>query len=353
MRARHFVGLDVHCKFTEVAVVTEGGRLTKRWPVPSTIPALMEALESVSRPHVALEEGPMADWLVRNLASHVEQITACDPRHNHLIAKDSDKDDPIDAEKLAQLLRGGYVKPVHHSESWERTMFKRHVALYHDRVRHRVREANRIMAYFRRFGVFVRNRAFAEAEKRRLVLDSMPDDQVVRFHLRLMFSGYDLATEHIHQMRRRLVQLARRYEPIKRFVQLPGVHWIRAATFFAYVDTPWRFKSKSALWKYMGIGLERRRSGGGAERLHVPHYANRVLKCAILGAAKSAIASGGNPFADQYERWIHDGLTPRIARRSVARSQAVTMWSLWKNGSVYKPQRVGVPVTASTVETSP
>ncbi|MBI1824989.1 MAG: transposase [Planctomycetes bacterium] len=181
MKRTHFVGLDVHCKFTEVAVVTEGGRLTKRWPVPTTIPALTEALESVSRPQVALEEGPMADWLIRNLSGHVEQITVCDPRRNHLIARDSDKDDPIDAEKLAQLLRGGYVKPVHHGDSWERTVFKRHVGLYHDRVRHHVREANRIMAYVRRFGVFVRERGFAEPEKREGVMDSLPKEPLYAF----------------------------------------------------------------------------------------------------------------------------------------------------------------------------
>jgi hypothetical protein len=31
----------------------------------------------------------------------------CNPRRNHLIAKEGEKDDPIDAEKLAQLYRGG------------------------------------------------------------------------------------------------------------------------------------------------------------------------------------------------------------------------------------------------------
>ena len=39
------------------------------------------------------------------------------------------------------------------------------------------------------------------------------------------------------------------------------------------------------------VGLERRRSGNGPERLHVPKFCNRVLKSTILGAAKSAIVS--------------------------------------------------------------
>jgi len=45
---------------------------------------------------------------------------------------------------------------------------------------------------------------------------------------------------------------------------------VRAATLLVYLDTPFRFKSKQALWKYIGIGLVRRRSGDGPERLGVP-----------------------------------------------------------------------------------
>ena len=54
-----------------------------------------------------------------------------------------------------------------------------------------------------------------------------------------------------------ITRTARRIDVIRRWAELPGVKWIRGATFYAYVDTPWRFKSKAALWKYMGIGLER------------------------------------------------------------------------------------------------
>ena len=57
---------------------------------------------------LTFEEGPLADWLARTLRPHVERVIVCDPRRNALIAKSGDKDDPIDAERLAQLLRGGY-----------------------------------------------------------------------------------------------------------------------------------------------------------------------------------------------------------------------------------------------------
>jgi hypothetical protein len=65
----HYIGLDVHCQFTEFAVVSSSGRLTKRGRCATTIPALLEVIDSVQRPrYVAFEEGPMAEWLYQLVA---------------------------------------------------------------------------------------------------------------------------------------------------------------------------------------------------------------------------------------------------------------------------------------------
>jgi transposase len=350
MKRTHFVGLDTHCSFTELAVVTQSGRLVKRQRCATTIATLAQALQAISRPRlVALEEGPLADWLWRGLAAHVDAFVVCDPRRNQLIANDSDKDDPLDAEKLAQLYRGGYLKPVHHPEALDRAVFKHLVLLYHDRVRQRVAEANRVMAYLRRYGVFVRERAFRKPTDRQGLLERLPTNRLAAANLRLLWQGYDAIAAQVQQLRQRLVQTARAEEPIRRFVELPGLKWVRAATLFVFLDTPWRFRSKSALWKYLGIGLERRRSGTGPVQVRLVRQANRLLKGVIVGAAKRAISAGGNPFAAQYRRWLGDGLAAATARRNVARSLAATVWGMWKNGSVYQPQWVGVAAAAVSV----
>jgi transposase len=227
-------------------------------------------------------------------------------------------------------------------------VFKQHVAMYHDFVRERVRQANRIMAYLRRYGLFVQEKAFFDQAGRDEILAKLPNDRLVRWNLMILWEGYGLTSDQVDQSRRRLIQSARREKQIRRFTQLPGIMWIRAATFFVYIDTPWRFKSKSALWKYMGIGLERRRSGSGSGQLRVVRQANRVLKNVILGASMSAVATRDNPFADQYERWIDQGISLRNARRNVARSLAATLWGMWKSGSDYQPEWVGASMASNS-----
>jgi transposase len=161
-----------------------------------------------------------------------------------------------------------------------------------------------------------------------------------------VWPSYDASVAHEHTWRQRLIKLAQEQEVVRRFEALPGFGWIRAATMYAYLDTPWRFRSKAALWKYLGIGLERQRSGNGPEHLGVPKLVHRLLKSTILGAARSAAAQGNNPFADLHRRWIDTGLSPKLARRNVARSLAATLWGLWKNGSVYHPEWVKVAAAA-------
>lgn len=347
MKRCHYIGVDVHGAFCEIAVVDAKGEVVARERTDTTISALAAALEKVPRPRsLVIEEGPLAGWLWRNLAPWLDEMTVSEPRRNRLIAKDGDKDDDIDAEKLALLWRGGFVKPVHQCASLEQAVFKQQGSLYHYRVRQRVREAHRVSALFRQHGVMVRERDFAATDDRADLVKRLPAHAVLREAIALLWQSYDDAVKHEEKWRSRLVKLARPHEVVERFEALPGFGWIRAATLYAYLDTPWRFRSKAALWKYLGIGLERQRSGTGPEHVGVPKMTHRLLKSTILGAAQSAAAQGDNPFADLHRRWIAKGLSSKLARRNVARSLAATLWGLWKNGSVYEPKWVGAAAAA-------
>ena len=52
---------------------------------------------------------------------HVTEFVVCDPRKNALL-KEGNKSDKIDARKLADLLRGGYLRSVYHGENGLRTL---------------------------------------------------------------------------------------------------------------------------------------------------------------------------------------------------------------------------------------
>ncbi len=338
----YFIALDVHCAFSELAVMTAKGKLVRRDRCETSVPALVERVRGVGRPRrLTFEEGPLADWLTRSLRSHVDEIVVCEPRRNHWIACDGDKDDPIDAGKLADLYRGGYLKAVHQSQSLERSLLKQQVSLYHDRVAERVRQGNQLGALFRRHGVFVNTARLLADDEWRFCLRRLPQGASLHRGVERVREVYLLMLRQEEALREELVGLAKNEEPVRRFVELPGFAWIRSVTFYAYIDTPWRFRNKSALWRYAGIGLERRHSGQGPMRTRLCRQGHRRLKDVLLGAAKSAISQAQNPFADKYDFWTEEeGLPTPNARRNVARALASTLWSLWKTGQRYDPQRV-------------
>lgn len=348
MHAAYVIALDTHCAFTELAILSPAGRRRRSDRCVTTIPALVERIEAVPRPrHVVFEEGPLAGWLFRELGPYADKVVPCEPRRNALIAKAGDKDDAIDAQKLAELYRGNFVQPVHHPQDRERAYFKQVVAGYHRGVRRRVRVSNQLLGVFRQQGVFLTTTDLGRPV-REAALALLPPHRPLRSMVRLALEEFDGQSHEILVLQKLIRRMARPYEAIRRFVAVPGIQWIRAATFFAYIDTPWRFASKSALWKYVGLGLERQHSGAGPVRLRLVSRDRvcRPLKNVLMGAAISALRTQDQPFAEQNRRWLHAGLTPRTARRNVARSLAVTLWGMFKTGNVYRPEWVGVPPVA-------
>ena len=63
-----------------------------------------------------LEEWTCVAWLYDLMKPHVTELVVCDPRKNALL-EEGNKGDKIDARKLADLLRGGYLRSVYHCEN--------------------------------------------------------------------------------------------------------------------------------------------------------------------------------------------------------------------------------------------
>ncbi len=336
----YYIGADVHSNSTEIAI-DKRGKIVARYSVPTSIPAIANVLDSLQgKKYFAIEEGPMSGWLYRNLSNKVDDFISSDPRRNKLIASDGDKDDKIDAAKLASLLRGGFLRSIHQSDDAGRAELKHWVSLYHDRVRDAVRSINKIRARCRMHGVKISRAALRNPGSRAdWLLET--NNRALATQLNMLWIGYDATARQVKLAKRQLALLGKKYEIIQFFGQLPGVGLIRATTLFAYLDTPWRFKKKNKLWKYCGVGLQRTTSGTDKKgkpkpaRLKLPWAVNRTLKNAVLGATLSAINQKNNAFKEFYERMVQNGMITSNARHAVARKMLTAMWAMWKTNSPF------------------
>jgi len=156
--------------------------------------------------------------------------------------------------------------------------------------------------------------------------------------VQLLWDTVDHLELHKHRLQRAIATQAKQFPEIARFQDVPGIGLIRAATFFAFIDTPHRFPSRGKLWVYCGVGIASSRSGEGKPIEHLTYFGNRILKDLAKGAALSAIHAGNdNPFASKYTRLIQGGKDPHIAWLDVARSVITTLWIMWRKGQEYQP----------------
>jgi len=98
------------------------------------------------------EECASAAWLLDLLKPHVAKLVVCDPRKNALL-KAGNKNDRIDARKLADLLRRGLLWPVYHGGAGGVRTLKELARSYLTITKDLTRVMNRIKGLYRSWAI--------------------------------------------------------------------------------------------------------------------------------------------------------------------------------------------------------
>jgi transposase len=284
-----------------------------------------------------MEEGTLAGWALEICAHFGEKLIITDPKENHWIGSSGQKNDPLDALKLAQLARGGYIKEIHHPVG-DRRRFRELMQAYHDTVRGTTRIKNKIKAKFRQNGILCTGSTVYLETYREEWETKLPNDTA-----RLIAKGLWQQLEQFEQTEKQLLAAAKieakRYTEIKFFEDVPGIGFISAATISAILETPHRFADKRKVWMYAGLGLMKRSSGGKIYSEKLSKDYNRLLKYTLKQAAEVAIRASDNPFRRKYlSKTVLHGVAPHRAKLTVARDIMTTLWVMWKKGERYDPK---------------
>src|SRR5580693_1123803 len=148
MNQEKYIGMDVHQATISVAVMDSSGKLIMECILETKAATILEFIAGLRGTlAVTFEEGTSAAWLHDLLKPHVARVVVCDPRKNALL-KAGNKNDQIDARKLAELLRAGLLSPIYHGESQER-LLKELARSYRALTQDTTRVMNRLKAIYR------------------------------------------------------------------------------------------------------------------------------------------------------------------------------------------------------------
>ena len=147
-----YIGMDIHKETISIAVMNGEGKVVMESIIETKASTILQCIQGIHGDlHVTLEEGTWAAWLYDLLKPHVTELVVCDPRKNALM-KEGNKSDKIDARKLADLLRGGYLRSVYHGENGLRTL-KELARSYLTISKDLSRVMNRVKALYRSWGI--------------------------------------------------------------------------------------------------------------------------------------------------------------------------------------------------------
>ena len=337
-----YIGMDVHKEAISIAVLDSTGKLVMESIIETKDATILQFIQGLrGNLQVTFEEGTWAAWLYDLLKPHVTKIVVCNPRRNALL-KEGNKSDKIDARKLAELLRGGLLRPVYHGEAGIRTL-KELSRSYLTISKDLGRVMNRLKALYRGWAIPCAGTQ-VYAPRHRSEWLSKITEAGVRRRAEHFYQQLDALQALRQEVRRDLLAESRKHDAAKLLRQIPCIGPIRAAVLIALIQTPHRFRTKRQLWTYSGLGIETHDSAqyryveGQLQRSKQPvtlrglnENHNHDLKNIFKGAATKASGCAG-PFHDFYEALLAKGRKPSMARLTLARKIAAITLIVWKKG---------------------
>jgi transposase len=344
-----YIGLDVH-QAISAAVLDSTGKLVMESILETKAATILQFVHGLRGGlHVAFEEGTCAAWLHDLLQPHVTKVLVCDPRKNALL-KAGNKNDRIDARKLADLLRSRLLSPVYHGQNGLQTL-QELARSYLTMTRDLTRVMNRLKAVYRSWAIPCAGQQVYASRYRSEWLGKITEPGVRR-RAELYYQQFDTLDILRQEVRRDLLAESRKHQAINLPREIPSIGPIRAALLIALIQTPHRFRTKRQLWAYSGLALQTYSSGEyrfvegqvqrskkllGIRGLNRNH--NHDLKNIFKGAAIRAAAVAG-PFQEFYAALVARGMRPSMARLTLARKIAAITLLVWKKGVRFDAQHL-------------
>ena len=340
-----YIGMDVHQSTTSIVVMSAKGRRLAAAVVRTQAQDLLAFVQGLRGTlHVTFEEGTYAAWLYDLLAPRVARVVVCDPRYNALL-KTGPKSDPVDAGKLAELLRLNALRPVYHGQNSLENL-KELARCYLALVQDSTRVMNRIKALYRSRGMACEGKEVYSPRYRATWIGYL-EKAGVQQRAELLYTELHLLRGLRRQAKRALLAESRKHAASRTLRGVPGLGGVRIALLLALVQTPFRFRSKRLFWSYVGLGLVTRVS---AEFCVINGQLRRSGKAPVIRGLnpnhqrqlkeifKSAAITAGNkpgPWQEFYRRRVSAGRNPERVRMTVARKLGAMTLSLWKKGGRY------------------
>jgi transposase len=153
----------------------------------------------------------------------------------------------------------------------------------------------------------------------------------------VLLTAWQAISHQLAILTRRLIDMARQDQAVKRLMTTPGVGTIVALTYVSVIDQPERFAKSSSVGAYLGLTPRRFQSGEEDYTGHISRCGDRLLRTYLFEAAGIIL--------NRVSRWSAlKAWGTRLAKRvgskkatvAVARKLAVILHRLLRDGTEFR-----------------
>jgi len=336
MKGCYYIGLDIHKRIIAFCVKLADGTIIEEGTIPATRKALRIWAEGLDRPWLgAMEATLFTGWIYDFLLPYASELKVGHSYMLRAICASKKKNDRVDAQKLADLLRADLF-PQCYMVSEEMRQLRRILRYRNLLVSEAIRMKNKTAGLLMEVG--------AEYNKQRLhgkryfnaLLDGLEDvPESLLDLLRLTHSNVKIFEDNQKRLIRYLVEHPTMRERIVKLMSIPGVGEVTALTWALEIVDPHRFSSIKKAVSYCGLCSGQNESAGKVKRSPLSKQRNKYLQHMLIEAAK--LAPRWNPqLAFVYEKERRRGSNPNEATLAVARKLVAYLLYVDKTGELFE-----------------
>ena len=333
----HYVGLDVSLKQTAACVVDQSGKILREAMIPSDPESIASFVRTNARNavRIGLESGATSTWLWTELNRMGLPVICIDARHaKAALQMQINKSDRNDAAGIARIMQTGWYREVRikalDSHAIKALLVSRALL-----VKIKRDLENQIRGLLKNLGLVIgRGRRGPFVVRARELIEDKPQLQAV---VEPLLKTREIVTQQIGDLDRKVMQMARNDDHVRRFMTTPGVGPITALCFLATIDDPTRFRKSRNVGAYVGLTSRRFASGEIDRTGRISKCGDRLLRTYLFEAA--------NVLLTRITKWSNlKAWGLRIAKRSgirkakvaVARKLAVILHRMWIDGAEFQ-----------------
>src|ERR1700722_9569501 len=331
------VGVDLHQRFCYMTVLSARGKIVQAGAVSNEPRALRRYFRELGPQGVQVAVEACGFWpAFREVVEpEVERLVLVPPQRVKAIASAKLKNDRVDSETLAHLLRCDLLP-----ESWKA-----------DRETQARRQQVRLRATLVRQGTRLKNQVHAVLHQQGL---RSPVTDLFGKRGRLWLAGVKLpgqARESVNvclrlldgyggEIQKQNLQLSERAKQDQRaqwLMTIPGIGECSAMMLLAEIGKIERFHDKEALCSYAGLVPRVRESAGKAARGGITRQGSPWMRWVMVEAAQ--VATRCSPAAKRYYERLSRKKHKHVARVALARKLLIAVYALLHDGVVFDEEK--------------